>query len=419
MFQFIKFFQGYLYVYLSGYSPERFLNLCGRKNIVLWDLQREQDGYRFFISRKAFALIGPLLDRTGTQVHVIRQNGVPYLMKKYKKHASFFIGIFCACFLLFFMSRFIWKVEIEGNSYYSTQTILDYLRENGIGYATLKSGINCKELQNMLRKEFTDMTWVSAKTEGTVLYLVIQERMKGNGAETDPDADTATSLIAKNSGTIASITVRRGTPLVSAGDTVEAGDILVSGVREILNDAGEVSARNYVSSDADVQIHTTLSYSDEFSEKYETYILTEKKKIRFAVCLDAWRAVPFFEPKEGNYIKMENICSARIGTDFYLPFVIIKTEYLEYEIQTGTYTKEEAEALAQEHLNLYCENLAENGVQILSNSVIIEHSGENILVHGDLEALVSQDSYEEILQREMEEGTDPDGIDTADDGHSD
>lgn len=43
-----SFFQGYLYIYLSGYSPERFLNLCGRKNIVLWDLQWEQEGYRFF-----------------------------------------------------------------------------------------------------------------------------------------------------------------------------------------------------------------------------------------------------------------------------------------------------------------------------------------------------------------------------------
>ncbi|MCC8029952.1 MAG: hypothetical protein LIO75_09225, partial [Lachnospiraceae bacterium] len=62
---------------------------------------------------------------------------------------------------------------------------------------------------------------------------------------------------------------------------------------------------------------------------------------------------------------------------------------------------------------------AENGVQILSNSVIIEHNGENILVQGDLEALVSQDSYEEIPKTEIEEGTSANGIDTADDGHSD
>ncbi|MCD7864442.1 MAG: sporulation protein YqfD, partial [Clostridiales bacterium] len=78
MFKIIKFFQGYLYVCLTGYSPERFINLCGKMNIVLWDLQPVQDGYRFYISRKAFALITVPLDKTGTQVQVIRQNGIPY-----------------------------------------------------------------------------------------------------------------------------------------------------------------------------------------------------------------------------------------------------------------------------------------------------------------------------------------------------
>ncbi|MCD7865730.1 MAG: sporulation protein YqfD, partial [Clostridiales bacterium] len=120
-----------------------------------------------------------------------------------------------------------------------------------------------------------------------------------------------------------------------------------------------------------------------------------------------------------SYIILEKYRPAVIGTDFYLPFVIVKSEYLAYEIQTGTYTDEEAEALAQSHLTRYCENLAENGVQILSNSVIIEHSGKNILVQGVLDALVTQNSYEEISPTEIEEGTNPDGIDTADDGHSD
>ncbi|MCC8029091.1 MAG: sporulation protein YqfD, partial [Lachnospiraceae bacterium] len=391
MFKFIKFFQGYLYVYLTGYAPERFLNLCVRMDIVLWDLKPERDGYCFYISRKAFAMVGPALGKTDTQVEVIRQNGFPFLVKKYKKHGFFFVGIFCACFLLFFMSLFIWKVEIEGNSFYSTQTILDYLEENGIGYASLKSGINCRELQIMLRKEFEDMAWVSAKTEGTGLYLEIQERMKGSTNDAAFPTDTATRLIAENSGTVASVTVRQGMPAVTVGDTVEPGDILVTGELEILNDYGEVASRNYVACDADVLIHTTLSYTDEFPEEYETTVLTGKRKLRYRISFDTRILDPLPEPDGGNFIVMEITRPAVIGTDFYLPFTVTKAEYLEYEIQTGKYTEAEINTLAQDHLNSYCENLAENGVQILSNSVIIEHNGEKILVQGDLEALVSQD----------------------------
>ena len=54
MLNFIKFFQGYLLVTVTGYSPERFLNLCGKMNMVLWGLKPVGGGYQFFISKKAF-----------------------------------------------------------------------------------------------------------------------------------------------------------------------------------------------------------------------------------------------------------------------------------------------------------------------------------------------------------------------------
>ena len=34
----IKFFRGYVYVHLTGYATERFLNLCGSRNILIWNL---------------------------------------------------------------------------------------------------------------------------------------------------------------------------------------------------------------------------------------------------------------------------------------------------------------------------------------------------------------------------------------------
>ena len=50
----LKYIGGYLEVGLSGYAPERFLNLCGNHNILIWNLRKEEDVYRFFISIRAF-----------------------------------------------------------------------------------------------------------------------------------------------------------------------------------------------------------------------------------------------------------------------------------------------------------------------------------------------------------------------------
>ena len=50
----LKYLFGYLEVSLTGYAPERFLNLCSNHNILIWNLAPTQDGYRFYISIAGF-----------------------------------------------------------------------------------------------------------------------------------------------------------------------------------------------------------------------------------------------------------------------------------------------------------------------------------------------------------------------------
>ena len=38
----IKYFRGYVHVKLTGYAPERFLNLCGNRNILIWNFASVQ-----------------------------------------------------------------------------------------------------------------------------------------------------------------------------------------------------------------------------------------------------------------------------------------------------------------------------------------------------------------------------------------
>ena len=46
----IKYFRGYVHVKLTGYAPERFLNLCGNRNILIWNLKPcENLSYLIFI----------------------------------------------------------------------------------------------------------------------------------------------------------------------------------------------------------------------------------------------------------------------------------------------------------------------------------------------------------------------------------
>lgn len=419
MLKFIKFFRGYLHVEVRGYSPERFLNLCSNLNIVLWDLQPTDDGYAFCISLQAFRRLKPILRKTGTRIRITKRCGLPFLLFRYRKHRFFLCGICCAFAVLILMTQFIWKVEIMGNSFYSNQVLLDFLEDSGVGYGTLKKKADCEEIETLLRGQFDDITWVSARLSGTRLYLTIQERVGGT-ADQAANGEAPSDLMADYSGTVDSIVVRKGTPMVEKGDTVEKGDVLVSGRIDIIDDAGEVASSNYCKADADVEIHTSLPYEKSFPTTYEKAEETGKKRYSCVVAFDKnLLQIGKKVSGEENWDSMTVLYPVRVGEDFYLPFQIAVTRQEQYEIHEYPYTDEEIKEKAERELASYCEKLRENGIQILSNSVIIDKSKLDISVHGNLEALAKAGKFREISPADMQEGTDENGIDTADDGHSD
>ena len=53
--------------------------------------------------------------------------------------------------------------------------------------------------------------------------------------------------------------------MVSVGDTVKKGDLLVKGELEILDDSGEVSGYQYCASDADIFLKTSYEYREKRS----------------------------------------------------------------------------------------------------------------------------------------------------------
>lgn len=419
MLKFIKFFRGYLHVVIRGYSPERFLNLCSNLNIVLWDLRPTDDGYAFCISLQAFQRLKPILRKSGTRIRITERCGLPFLLFRYRKHRFFLCGICCAIAVLFLMTQFVWKVEITGNSFYSNQVLLDFLEDSGVGYGTLKKTMDCEEIETLLRGQFDDITWVSARLSGTRLYLTIQERVGGTTDQVVRE-EVPSDLVADCSGTIDSIVVRKGTPVVEKGDTVEKGDILVSGRVDIMDDAGEVAASNYCKAEADVEIHTSLPYENTFSAVYEMPEETGKKRYSCTVIFDKnLLQIGKRVTGEENWDSTTVLYPIKVGEDFYLPFQIAVTKQEQYEIHEYTYTDEEIKEKAERELALYCEKLRENAIQILANSVIIDKNEKNISVHGNLEALAKAREFQEISPADIQEGTNEDGIDTADDGHSD
>lgn len=405
----IKFLQGYVKIRVYGYSPERFLNLCSNHQILIWDLKNCGNAYEMYMSVKGFRKLRPIVRKTKTKVRIIRRCGMPFLLHKYRKRKVFFAGVvFCSIFI-YVLSLYIWDIQFKGNSARTSEVLVQFLEDNNLHHGMLKSNIDCEKVEAMIRNEFDDIIWASVEIKGTRLIVYVQESLKiENMGETT--SDEPTDLCATRAGTVERIITRSGTPMVSVGDEVTAGAVLVSGRIEIIGDNGEVVNYQYCPSDADIYIRTQYPYSETFSRTYtdKKYVGEPKESYYLKTFSRKWN-FEFAKGQEG--VKCEEVLEEKqlhLWNNFYLPFYWGNVTKKYYENVDKTYTKEEAKEVASQNLNQFCEDLQKKGVQIIENNVTIHVDENNCVVSGSVVVIekTGESKPTEILQIQPQEEID-------------
>jgi len=283
----LKYLQGYVRVRLFGYAPERFLNLCSNHNILIWNLEYREEQYEFCLSVRGLKRLKPILKKTRTRLVILERTGLPFVMNRYRKRKLFFAGIILCCGLLYTMSLFVWKIEVNGNLHETDSNIIKFLEEKQVYHGLLKSKINCEKIEEELRAAYGDIIWASAKLQGTMLIIDVQENLATNQQMQDSQNrdDTPSDLVADKEAEIYSILTRLGTPHVEKGMQVKQGDLLVEGRNPVMNDAGEVASYQYCVSDADILGITQYTYTDSFSLQYEYKNFSGKDSTAFGIRL--------------------------------------------------------------------------------------------------------------------------------------
>lgn len=368
----LKFIQGYLKICITGYSPERFLNLCKAKNITTWGLEAVRNGYEMYIKVNGFRKIKPILRKTKTKVVIIERFGLPFFFHRYRKRKLFFTGIGVCIFLTFLMTFFIWNIDVQGNRAITDDVLLEYLETQKISHGMPKYKIDCDTMVQNIRKNFDEIIWVSVSLEGTRLFINIRENT--DTFEENILSDEPSDIVANKSGIVVSIITRNGTPKVSVGDVVEAGDVLVSGTIEVLNDAKEVAGYRYVKSDADIVLETVHEFDEYISKQYMQKSYTKKDRNLFFVTVGTYTAELGFKKNSYKFWeKRSGEVQIKVGENFYLPVFVGKKSIKEYKLKTMEYSASELEKLLNDKFNRFCNELEANNTVILDKKLDISH----------------------------------------------
>lgn len=387
MIEFFKYLKGYVCIRVTGFSPERFMNLCSNREILLWNISKEQDAYYMCLSIAGFYRLRPIVKKTGTKVAIVKRCGLPFFMSNMCKRKVFILGFLLAAFFWFWTSRYIWAIEIQGNFTITEDIMMDFLDDNQVFIGMKKAELDIESLEKNIRKEFYQVTWTSAKLDGTKLTVEVKENelLESEAMQNQEESDKSSDLVAEKDGIIVSMIVREGVPQVTIGQEVKKGDVLVSGSVPVYNEDGTIRKYRYCKADADIFLEHTMTISEPLDLYYEKKIYTgrEKKQYYFNILGKNIR----FGSKKTPFLSYDSVTKEtqlQILSDFYLPITYGKYTFREYYLEEQKYSEEEAKTILNEKYTKFITTLTEKGVQIIGKDVKIETNELKWVLRGNL-----------------------------------
>lgn len=361
----LQWIRGYILIEITGPGTRRFFQICQHKDITVWKKSIGQMKGHCYLTLEDLYLLPPILRKTHVHLHILEKQGAPFFFYRYKKRKLFAIGIVFCMLFLWFLSSFLWDIQIHGSDIYSPTQVQSFLEKEGLhlGYPCRK--INCELLEEKLREHFEDIAWVSCEQRGTQFIVRMKDTLDVNDTNT---RESPCDLVASKNGKIYSIITRNGTPLVKKGDKVKKGDVLISGIVHILDDFDAELETDFTNADGDIMAETSTIYKDTISMKYYAKTPTGKKRYSIRLKLGKW-SIPILPNthKYNSSYTISNYHIARLGKTFYLPFGLeIKTTH-ETTLTPKVRTKAKAEALAKKRYEEYRNTLKEKGIEIIDS----------------------------------------------------
>lgn len=272
---------------VSGAFPERFLNLCAQRGIVFWNVEwLEATRLRLTVTRQGSGPARALGDKVLCTVVPAEQSGVPFFLGRFRRRYALLVGLALSLTAVCVLSQFVLTIEVEGNEAVSTAEILTELRRQGLRPGVYGPGLDEGTISSAALLGLPELAWMSVNLHGTRAEVLVREAVPA--PEVD-DEEQVGSIVARSSGIVTHIEPLSGEALVAQGDTVLAGEVLISGAvtldapqyselenlgQILVRAQGQVFARTWHTMTASIPLEAQVkSYTGEKASRWTLSIL--------------------------------------------------------------------------------------------------------------------------------------------------
>lgn len=232
MYKIYNYMHNFVKIKITGYKPQKFINICLRRRIKIWELtQINENEFTLCMSVKDFKRnIKSAARKSGVKVKILSKKGLVFKIKKYKNRKLLLCIFGILCLLFIYLSSAVWEIKVVGADADSRQQTIRLIEDMGIKKGSLITHINAKELAEHLLMKQDNLSWVGVKKKGTTLKIeIIQaafyEEKTGDNIPIEEPCDIAVSkdcLLYK-------VTVEEGEQIIKTGNTAMAGQTIITG----------------------------------------------------------------------------------------------------------------------------------------------------------------------------------------------
>ncbi|MBQ8829982.1 MAG: sporulation protein YqfD [Oscillospiraceae bacterium] len=330
----INYLRGVSEIEICG-AAEDVINRVSGEDILLWGAKENEGAVTFYIHtknvRKLLALY-PEAKVTG--------RGVPEKLKKLRRRAVFLIFTLIFACLWVFSGLLVWEFQVTGNTDVDEYEIIRVLNENGVNYGSVGFLIDSEKLSNAVLCEITELSWFAINVKGSRALISVRERVPKPKIV---DPNELTGVYAEKSGLVTSVEVYDGTRLVSVGEEVSAGDMLVSGITSSCTGVRSEHAL------ARIYAQTAYEFTAEMPKNCSFKRYTGEEKVRYGlnICGNV------FDFGSGGGENMERYEEQRDIWVFgaQLPVKLVRTSFYGYELYEGQLTTDECAEILKDELS--------------------------------------------------------------------
>ena len=321
-------------------SPVLLANLMREGKLLAFRF-RVKEGYAVFScfiwqSRA----VRKLLSGCGVMVLSYRLRGLPAFCYRYRMRVGAVLGAVFALTLTLFSSRFIWQIDVVGNTRMSDEDVLRILETQGVFEGAYVGNIDPLVVANRCAMVSDSIAWMSVNIVGNRVEAVVVEH---SDKEIEIKDTTPSNIVATQSGIVRRIEVESGVAVVKEGSVVSEGQLLISGVNQLRDESyvyQPAKGRVFVESVGEIVVEEPL-----LSERkvYSGDVLTEKSYIFFTKSKKFTQDYGNLPPSCDRIETKERIM---LFGKIPLPIWIVREEYRPFTYEALTLSEKEAKATA-------------------------------------------------------------------------